>query len=251
MVDSKRYRGAAVDELSTVTIKFRCPPEMESVLPRPIPAVRGLPDWFRNLPQHCFSSVSDRELMTVKKCPPFIDAMTCGFLMPLAADLKVENGEFSWDSSIPATNKLGQLTRSPIAYHDNAQVKGTPFFDEDLFIIKFNNFWTIELPAGYSILAMHPVNRADLPFTTITGLVDSDQYVDSFVHFPARWTNLNFNGVLPKGTPVAQCIAIKREKWLEQFDVLSDQSIQQLIETRRTMGLKTGVYRRGFRAPKR
>lgn len=83
-----------MDQVNQLTVKFLCPPEMEHVLPRPIPAVRGLPDWFKALPQHCFSSVSNKELMTVKKCPPFIDAMTFGFLMPLVADLKVENGEF-------------------------------------------------------------------------------------------------------------------------------------------------------------
>jgi hypothetical protein len=47
--------------------------------------------------------------MKVKKCPPFIDAMTYGFLMPLAAEIKVEKGEFSWDSAIPAVANL----RSP------------------------------------------------------------------------------------------------------------------------------------------
>jgi hypothetical protein len=29
----------------------------------------------------------------VKKCPPFIDAMTYGFLIPLAIDLEVLSGE--------------------------------------------------------------------------------------------------------------------------------------------------------------
>ena len=145
--------------------------------------------------------------MTIKKCPPFIDAMTFGFLMPLVADLKVEDGEFSWVSNIPVAKNLRNLTRSPIDYHDSVQVKGTPFFDDDRFIIKFNNFWTIELPPGYSLFVTHPVNRADLPFTTLTGLVNSDLYVDSLIHFPARWHDQNFNGVVPKGTPVAQCIA--------------------------------------------
>jgi len=240
-----------IDEVSHPTIKFRCPPQMDAVLPRPIPAVRGLPDWFKALPQNCFSSVSNRELMTVKKCPPFIDAMTFGFLMPLVADLKFENGEFSWASDIPVAGKLRNLTRSPIDYHDSVQVKGTPFFDDDRFIIKFNNFWTIDLPPGYSLLVMHPINRADLPFTTLTGLVDSDLYVDSFVLFPARWNDPNFNGVLPKGTPVAQCIPIKREKWVEQFDLLSEEATERLLAIAGANLEETGIYRREFRTSKR
>jgi hypothetical protein len=97
----------------------------------------------------------------------------------------------------------------------------------------------------------HPVNRADLPFTTVTGLVDSDRYVDSLVHFPARWNDPGFNGVLPKGTPVAQCLAIKREVIAEEFGVLSEQAAQRLLATAGAIAQETGVYRREFRAPKR
>ncbi len=77
--------------------------------------------------------------------------------------------------------------RSPISFHDPSQVEGSPFFAPDRFIIKFTNFWTIEAPKGYSVLFAHPANRADLPFTTITGLVDSDLYKDNLVHFRAQW----------------------------------------------------------------
>ena len=45
-----------------------------------------LPNWFKAMPHVAFSSLLHEEQMTVKKCPPFIDAMTYGFLMPLAAD---------------------------------------------------------------------------------------------------------------------------------------------------------------------
>jgi hypothetical protein len=240
-----------MDAVNPLTVKFRCPPEMEQVLPHPIPAVRGLPEWFKTMPQYCFSSIWNKELMTVKKCPPFIDAMTYGYLMPLVADIKVDNGEFSWDSNIPVVGNLRNLTRSPIDYHENVQVRDTPFFDDDRFIIKFNNFWTIELPPGYSLFVTHPVNRPDLPFTTITGLVDSDLYIDSLVHFPARWNDPGFNGVLPRGTPVAQCLPIRRETMVEQFDVLSEESARRLQATASAISSEAGIYRREFRASKR
>ena len=138
-----------------------------------------------------------------------------------AADLKVENGEFSWQTDWPG-GEFANITRSPIGFHDGSQVAGTPFFDEDQFIIKFNNFWTIQLPPGYSILVSHPINRDDLPFRALSGLVDCDRYHDAFVQFPARWVDPSFNGVLPKGTPVAQCLPIKRETWALQFETLTD-----------------------------
>ena len=116
---------------------------------------------------------------------------------------------------------VSEYAHSPIGFHDPSQIAGTPFFDEDRFIIKFNNFWTIEAPPGYSILFTHPVNRGDLPFTTFTGLVDCDTFHDSPVNFPAHWHDTAFNGVLPKGTPVAQCLPVKRESWTSQFEMFS------------------------------
>jgi hypothetical protein len=230
-------------------IVFRCPPELEGILPRPIPAVRGLPDWFKDMPQKAFSPIKGEEVPTIKKCPPVIDAMTYGFLMPLACDLKVENGEFSWDRDVPPG--IADYSRSPINFHDGSQVAGTPFFDEDRFIIKFNNFWTIELPPGYSLLVVHPINRDDLPFTTLAGLVDVDRYSLSFVHFPARWRDVAFNGTLPKGTPVAQCLPIRRESWTETFETVTGALAERFREVGDAVTEGTGLYRHQFRAPKR
>jgi hypothetical protein len=243
MHDSAEQPGSAC-------ITFRCPPELESILPKPIPAVRGLPDWFKAMPTKAFNPTLGEERQTVKKCPPFIDAMAYGFLMPLAADLTVENGEFSWDRDVPSGG-VSHLSRSPIDFHDPGQVAGSPFFDDDRFIIKFNNFWTIEAPPGYSLLITHPVNRADLPFTTLTGLVDCDTYSDNLVNFPARWDDAGFAGVLPKGTPVAQCLPVKREDWGLELEVLSDDAASRLRDTAGAIAREFGVYRRQFRATKR
>ena len=129
-----------------MTLTFRCAPELVSVLPPPFPAVEGLPDWFKALPQKSYNAIAQEDSQTVKRCPPFIDAMTYGYLMPLPCDLKVENGEFSWDSDLPV-NIGNTLMRSPISFHDPSQVIGTPYHHDDRFIIKFNNFWTIQIAA--------------------------------------------------------------------------------------------------------
>lgn len=239
-----------MDEIERKTLTFRCPPELEALLPRPIPAVLGLPDWFKALPQKAFNPTMGEETHTVKKCPPFIDAMTYGFLIPLATDLEVRDGEFSWNFEVPK-GFVSEYSHSPIGFHDPSQIAGTPFFDADRFVIKFSNFWTIQAPPGYSLLFTHPVNRADLPFTTLTGLVDCDTFYDSPLNFPARWHDPDFNGVLPKGTPVAQCFPVKREAWTARFEALSLESKQRMIATRDAMERGSDVYRRQFRAPKR
>ena len=136
-----------------------------------------------------------------------------------ATDVEVRDGEFTWDFAPEGFSS--EFSHSPIAFHDPSQIVGAPFLDEDRFIIKFNCFWNIEAPPGYSLLFTHPVNRADLPFTTLTGLVDSDTFHHSPLSFPARWHDVQFNGVLPKGTPVAQCLPVKRESWIGRFEVLT------------------------------
>jgi hypothetical protein len=239
-----------MDAAVGLSIAFRCPPELESILPRPIPAVLGLPDWFKELPQKRVSEALQEEQLTVKKCPPFIDAMTYGFLLPLAADLKVENGVFSWEREIPP-GAFSYYPRAPIDFHDNNQVAGTPLFDDDRFILKFNNFWTIELPPDYSILVTHPVNRHDLPFVTLTGLVDADRYRDNFIHFPARWRDPGFTGTLPKGTPIAQCLPLKRDRWSAQFGTITGEMATRLHEVAGRVSREQDVYRRQFRAAKR
>ena len=237
-------------QLNQMTLTFRCPPGLETMIPRPIPAVLGLPGWFKTLPPKAFSATMGEETQTVKKCPPFIDAMTYGFLIPLAVDLKVQDGEFSWEFAPPG-GLASEYSHSPIGFHDPSQVAGTPFFEDDRFIIKFNNFWTIETPPGYSLLCTHPVNRTDLPFTTLSGLVDCDTFHDSPLNFPACWHDVDFNGVLPKGTPVAQCLPVKRESWAARFAGLSNDDTARIIETRDALARGPDVYRHQFRAPKR
>jgi len=56
----------------------------------------------------------------------------------------MHDGEFSWNAEI-RDGFAGGFSHSPIDFHDPSQIAGTPFFDDDRFIIKFNCFWTIEI----------------------------------------------------------------------------------------------------------
>jgi hypothetical protein len=69
--------------------------------------------------------------------------------------------------------------------------------------------------------------------------------------FAARWHDANFNGVLQKGTPVVQCLPVKRESWSGDFEALSAEGTTRLLDTKKALLRETGVYRRQFRVPKR
>ena len=120
-------------------------------------------------------------------------------------------------------------------------------FEHVGFPIKFHNLWTIEAPEGYSLLFTHPLNRFDLPFTTLTGLVDSDQYHDNWIHFPAHWHDKNFSGVLPRGTPVAQCVPVKRETWAVRTTTFTSEETRRAHDLVNAIYAETGVYRRLYR----
>lgn len=225
---------------------FRCPAELMGRIPSPIPAARGLPDWLRTMPAEAFSALVDGVDDTLKRCPPFVDAMSEGFLIPLVSDLHVRDGAFTWDADWPQERSL-PYPRAPIGLHDPAQTTGTPFHDPDAFTVKLHNLWTLEAPRGWSVLFTHPVNREDLPFRTLTGLVDCDRYRDGFIHFPAVWRDMGFTGTLPAGTPIAQAFPIRRDRLAHVIAPMSPAQTQAARDLAVEMGRERGVYRKRFR----
>lgn len=228
-------------------IVFRCDPAMLDLLARPTLARQALPEWLRRMPRAAFSDTHAQQVRTLKHCPPFIDAMSHGFVIPLPCDVRVSDGVLSWDWDHPALS-VETHPNSPLSFHVPAQAAGTPLFDPDVAFVKFNSFWTIELEPGYSLFATHPVNRADLPFRTLTGLVDSDRFSDVGVLFPAQWVDPGFDGVLPRGTPVAQCFPVERAALDLAFEPFTLEEARRYDATARALLSQPGVYRARYRA---
>lgn len=233
--------------MSAVRVIFRCDPALVDTLARPVAARRALPDWLREMPRTAFSPTHGENVRTVKQCPPFVDAMAHGFIIPLPCDLHVRDGVLSWDWDRPPLS-VDLHPISPISFHVPEQTIGTPFFKSDVAIVKFNSFWTIELEPGWSLFATHPINRGDLPFRLLTGLVDCDRFSVVGVLFPARWTNPGFEGVLPRGTPIAQCFPVAREALELRCEAFTPDDAKRYDDTANALLAKPGVYRKRFRA---
>jgi hypothetical protein len=226
---------------------FRCDPALSDHLPRPVPARGALPDWLRAMPARAHSEIHGREIRTVKQCPPFIDAMAYGVMVLLPCDIHVDGGAFSWAWDIPEPATSGH-PRAPLSFHVAAQFPDAPFARDGQAAIKFNSFWTIEVEPGWSLFATHPVNRDDLPFRLISGLVDADRFHDGGINFPAIWTRADFSGVLPRGTPVAQCFAVPREAPQLVFENFDAPHKEAYAKTVAEVLVTPGVYRKRFRA---
>jgi hypothetical protein len=186
------------------TIKFLCERKDEGVIAAPVPAKGYLPPWFRKLPAVTPDQLSTTDTgLTVKRCMPFLDAMTTGWIIPLAATVRLEiseNGrkvDAGWD-----------FDRTMVSNHGSHQVKGHPAGDRPP--CKFHNYWTITTPPGWSCLFVDPMNRPNGIFEVVAGIVDTDTY-RAPIHFPFFATGADGLHVIEKGSPLVQVIPFRRD----------------------------------------
>lgn len=186
-----------------LAIDFICDPPDLGVIAEPVPAKLCLPDWFKRLP-----AVDDGVMsatnngLTVKRCMPFLDAMTLGFILPLAATTRLEIKEGG------KTVEAGwEFDKVMVSNHGSHQIAGHPLDGRPP--MKFHNYWTIRTPPGWSCLFVAPFNRAPLPVAIVAGVVDTDSY-HSLINFPFFATGSDGVHVLEKGTPLVQVIPFRR-----------------------------------------
>lgn len=183
----------------------------------PSPASSALPDWYKGMPLHVAGeSITGLALdstqatnLTVKGCMPFLDAMTSGYIFTLPFDLEIRRNERGMVGLRWATNQ------DLIGQHNEDQAPGMPSpIAASPSILKWKPGWKIITPAGYSCLFMHPANRFDLPFVTMSGVVDTDIY-QLGVDFPFKLINQELDLlIIEKGTPICQVVPFRRENWI-------------------------------------
>ena len=228
-------------------IRARCHPALLPLLPPPVPAARALPDWLRQMPAEVAAATLGGEVVrTLKHCPPFIDALSAGILIPLATDLTIRSGEIAWDWAPPPLPDA-PISRAPVGLHVPEQASGAPLSLRGQMVIKFTNYWALEAPPDWRLLFVHPLNRPDLPFRTLAGVVDCDAFTLGYVHFPALWTDPDFEGVLPAGTPVAQVIALPRALPGLEVGAMTETEIARSRALQEALQQSPGVYRRDYR----
>jgi hypothetical protein len=208
--------------------------EVELAGVAPTPAIKHLPDWYKNICPYANSDTKLRFPMnraspntTVKRCVPFLDAMTAGYMFVLDDDVFVEqtdNGPIMrWKTEVEM-----------ITWHSPEQYAGLPIpKGYHNMVAKWHNDYELVTPPGYSMMFTHPINRFDLPFKTITGVVDTDEHVLP-VQFPF-FLEEGFEGIINSGTPVAQMIPVKRDSWkIEQTKFNKDDTYKKLRKFNRT-----------------
>ncbi|MEM9295049.1 MAG: DUF6065 family protein [Planctomycetota bacterium] len=221
---------ATGEEVAPKTIRFLCMPGFEPGQgPQPVPARQALPAWFAQMPSQAEPPPPDRE--TVKKCPPFLEAMSAGYVLPVPDDIALRiapNGSIE----IKAKRKL-------IGAHPPSQFPGAPFGPGPA--IKFLNPWVIKTPPGYSCLFTAPLNHVGRAFEPLAGVVETDRY-EGPVAFPCRvhWRGAEWIEIAA-GTPMVQVIPFAREPWRAEFGPRNEAAV---TEVRESIPREKGYYRR-------
>ena len=215
----------------------------------PKPGTHTVPKWYKDQTIYSNGESKTENTMwvdgahaTYKICVPLIDTLTSGYMLTTSAELIVKNiGEneylprFFWnvtwpvlDSQIP--DVLGNYP-TPYAHHP--------------FMFRWQVDWQISTPKEYSLWITHPSHRYDLPFTTLSGFVDTDVFPSNL--FLPFFIRDGWEGTIPEGTPIAQLLPVKRDHWKsekgvvpEGYDFLKD----NIIKTRFLRGYKRLFWHR-------
>jgi hypothetical protein len=225
-------------------------------------AIKTIPRWYKDAPSIADFSKTHRDYYgnqivfdpleitgrnqigeTFKHCTPMLDAMTLGYSIVLGEDLYFDENTLEF-----STNHLVQQYT-----HSKYETDGYIFPEhchEKLF--KWNTWFHLELPEGYSAIYMTPMHRNDLPFYTLPGVIDSDKHpLEVNTPFVIK---KGFTGVIPEGTPLVQVIPFKRENWTTEKSsprvIINSKEAANFFEFDKFGAPMAGAYKKKIRTRK-
>lgn len=186
----------------------------DGVLSKPRPASEYIPDWYKDAKSYTnpdgkrVPTLDGTPHTTVKKCMPVWDMMTAGYILETPYDIYVrqtpEGPFFQW----------GEM--QAIAFQTIEQTQNHPNFRDINYAVRIVHPWSIKTPKGWSILIMQPTHREPTPISILPGIVDTDTFSIPFNMF-LKLVDPKFEGMIEAGTPFAQIIPFKREKWVSKL----------------------------------
>jgi hypothetical protein len=193
------------------------------------PVRASLPSWWKD-GENEFELTGGGMANGMKTCIPFMEIMMTGYVLRIPFDIYVTknedgtinirwNGPKEWQMFVGERQKeLGATIPRPVGHEPMG--------------FTWSSQWSWKTPRGYSTFVTHPFNRNELPFTTLSAIVDSDKFsAQGNVPF---FLKKDFEGIIPAGTPFAQIYPFKREKWSSFVDdsFNDDIFINQVAEIR-------------------
>ena len=219
-------------------ITFSTKEHLLGAIPSPVKANKLLPAYFKAIkPQH-----SDHpSASTIKRCIPFLEASSAGYIIPLWADLYVtaENGELTFEFP------QGLAMESSMSTHSHAQIKGHPLENNPYGDMpwKFHSPWVIETDDNVSCIFTSPLNHLETRIKILDGVVDTDNYYNS-INFPFLWTGGDGKFLIKQGTPLVQVIPFIRTDYEL---VVCENDEERITNTKAALSaVMSGAYKNKF-----
>lgn len=216
----------------------------ELTVPCPKPAKEYIPEWYKNIKAFHTEKPEFNDLgrsnRTVKMCVPFYDSFSSGYIQESWQDISIElnakdDGTYNLSYHYPTDPPIMSLRQNSSQINiDNS------YYPLDLV---WHPQWTPKLPKGYSALIISPLNRHDLPFYTLSGIVDFDSHFqsESGSNLPFLLKS-NFTGIIKKGTPLYQIIPFKRERWNSIKNIFNEE--ENIKEVQKMRQYFWGAYKK-------
>jgi hypothetical protein len=209
--------------------------------PYPTSAQEKSPTWYKDQPSSFSKEDEDRNLnLTVKKCLPFFDAMTMGYLLRMPVDLYIntKNKKVEWSIS----EEFSLIKDIMINWHSSEHISHYPsksnFYVDDL--LRINPMWMTRTPKGYSSFFTSPIHQSNIPIKAIEAVVDTDKFLTAGLN--SFFLEKDFDGVIKQGTPILQVIPFKRDSWEMDINMHND---PDAISAQRKKG--AGLYPNAYR----
>lgn len=198
-----------------------------------VPAKKTIPQWYKDIPPEIPQIRSSmRNRSTAKKCVPFLDAFTSGYMLTFPQDMEIKHNPDGTKAAYWGFNFDDRAMLVPEQPHRMTGLVAPEGYHRLLWRAELAT--GIKTPKGYSTLVTHPFNRYDLPFLTLTGVIDTDRSLRGIV--ANIWLRDDFEGIIEKGTPIAQCLPFKREDWeMERTKFDPEESLAHEFEVMSTL----------------
>lgn len=216
---------------------------------RPSPVKNHIPQWFLDKDKHkimdngnymvvFFQSEGKtiaHRMPSWKSCPALLDVFISGYYLFTPCDIVVKKHEhmcdFHGDVELEYdTDKWGANSVSPSFIEFRGKESGLPTpagYNPHTFAWRPN--WYCEVDPGYTTLVVHPINRNDLPFRTVSGFIDATNTLTGSGQI-SFYIEKDWFGTIPAGTPYAQIIPIKNESWSSEIIDHTEEELKNQID---------------------
>ncbi len=186
----------------------------------PYPAKNHTLDWLKQMPPYIAGDIptektdiciADRINRTIKTCPGINDMLSCGYIVPLWTDIIVSYDCYAGQIALRCFDE-----KTEHHFHKTAQFLTCPVHktvSPYKAVINLHTPWMVKLPQGFSSYIYHPYwTETDEFFSVMPGIVDHDSF--HVLNLIIRWNKLGKGEyLLKKGTPIAQILPFRREKF--------------------------------------